>query len=506
MTIRRRLTLWYSGMLALIIVIFAVIVMGISRVAILQTIDGVLRNTAEDVLSRMAVVPVSEFGENQQEILFYAEDAFLAPGFALQVWRTHVDGERLQVPTLVRSSTDLLGLNTPLDRNGLTASTTGYISTNINNVASRIISQPITLPNGEAIGFIQIATPISTVSQANDALFMVLLITGVITLGVSIIVGSWIAARALEPINVITRAASSITKAEDLSTRLEWDGPMDELGRLTEVFNDAMERLDTLFEVQQRFIGDVSHELRTPLTSVLGNLELITRYGVDQSSLEAIQREAGRMTRMVNDLLLLTRADFGEMDIDFYPIDLDTVALDVYEQALQMSKARDLHIKLKRVEPVRVESNVDRAKQLMLNLVSNAIKFTGAGGTVSLAVYPEGDEAVIEVSDTGIGISDADLNRIFDRFFQADASRVHRDDADGAGLGLSIARWIVDIHGGSIDVQSKLGEGSKFIVRLPCEIPSDSNGNSLHVVSHRIGSYTIKARSKRAETENHLQS
>jgi signal transduction histidine kinase len=202
------------------------------------------------------------------------------------------------------------------------------------------------------------------------------------------------------------------------------------------------------------------------------------RYGHDPESMDVINREARRMSRMVNDLLLLTRADFGELQVDFYPIDLDTIAMDVYEQALMLCKDRELTMQMGRIEHVRIEGNSDRMRQLMLNLMSNAIKFTGDGGQITLSVYKENDRAVIKVEDTGIGISDEDKARIFDRFFQADPSRTRdnqtSDEVDGAGLGLSIASWIVNIHNGSIDVQSTLGEGTTFLVRLPMTQDTDS--------------------------------
>lgn len=498
MTIRQQLIAWYSGLLTIIIIIFAVAVMAISRLTILQTIDGVLEGTARDVTARLAVVPVSEFGSLSQEIFFYADGAFTAPGFVLQIWHTHAGGQALDTPSLVHSSGDLMGLSVSLDPTAFARETTQYNSTSINNTPSRVLTSPLTTPTGELIGVVQIATPITTVAQANDALLVILTVVGVISIAASVAVGGWIATQALNPLNVIADAAASVADADDLSTRLDWDGPMDELGRLTDVFNHMMARLERVFSVQQSFISDVSHELRTPLTSVIGNLELMERYGVDQSSMEAIHRETERMTRMVNDLLLLARADFGELQVDFYPVDLDTVVLEVYEQALVMANNRDLSVVLARVEHVRIESNVDRVKQLLLNLVGNAIKFTSSGGTVSLAVYPDGSDSVIEVRDTGIGISQQDLQRIFDRFFQADASRVHHDDADGAGLGLSIARWIVDIHQGQIDVQSTLGEGSLFTIRLPGEIPQGSSVDDGKVATHRIGPYSIRARSHRA--------
>jgi signal transduction histidine kinase len=283
----------------------------------------------------------------------------------------------------------------------------------------------------------------------------------------------WLSRKALRPIEGITEAASKIAQTDDLSTRLEWDGPMDELGRLTKVFNGMMERLQDLFSVQQRFVADVSHELRTPLTAIRGNLDLIKRYGVDAESLEAIESEAERMSRMVSDLLLLARADYGGLTLELEPLDLDTVVIEAHQQAKILAKDRDLVINIDHFEPVRIEGHADRMKQLLLNLLGNAIKFTPDGGRITLSLRQSGGKAILRVKDTGIGIGAEDIKHIFDRFYQVDKSRFRTGDS--SGLGLAIAKWIVEAHHGTIGVESELGKGSTFIV----EIPAVSSGSSM---------------------------
>ena len=170
---------------------------------------------------------------------------------------------------------------------------------------------------------IQAATSFEAVNQASQGLLVIIVIASGAALVGSMILGWMLANRVLKPIADITRSAAQITAADDLKTRLEWNGPADEMGRLISVFNSAMARLEHLFMVQQRFVADVSHELRTPLTAIRGNVELIKRYGMDDKSLEAIDDEVGRMSRMVNDLLLLARADNGELKLNIAPLDLD---------------------------------------------------------------------------------------------------------------------------------------------------------------------------------------
>jgi len=286
-----------------------------------------------------------------------------------------------------------------------------------------------------------------------------------------VILSLWFSHRALKPIEEITLAAASVAGTDDLGTRLKWSGPADELGRLTSVFNQMMSRLENLFSVQQRFVADVSHELRTPLTSIQGNLELIRRYGLDEQSLDAMQSEAGRMTRLVNDLLMLARTDYGGVKVELFPTDLDTIMLESYEQVRAITKDRDLKVVMAQFEPVRINGNPDRLRQLMLNLTNNAVKFTPDGGEIHMGLEHIRDQAVVWVKDTGIGITEADLTRIFDRFYQSDPARTHT--GEGFGLGLSICKWIVDTHGGEIRVTSQPGEGTTFTVTFPVYPPPD---------------------------------
>jgi len=279
--------------------------------------------------------------------------------------------------------------------------------------------------------------------------------------------GYWLSDQTLKPIEALTEAADNIATAKDLETRLNWNGPMDELGRLTVVFNRMMDRLEHLFTAQRRLVADVSHELRTPLTAIRGNLDLVKRYGMDDTSLEAMQSETARMSRMVDDLLLLARADYGNLTIEMSEIDLDTVVGEVFKEARILAKDRNLLVRIHQIEPVRLNGNADRLKQLLLNLVSNAIKFTPDGGQIGLALRHSGNEAILQVTDTGVGIEPEDLTHVFDRFYQADTSRTRVSNSGGAGLGLSIAKWIVEAHGGTIEVKSTPNVQTVFTVKLP---------------------------------------
>ena len=234
-----------------------------------------------------------------------------------------------------------------------------------------------------------------------------------------------------------------------------------------------MGRLERLFNAQRRFVADVSHEMRTPLTTIQGNLDLIRRIGYDEEALEAIESEAGRMSRLVGDLLLLAKADAGRLSLEKTNVDLDTLVLEVYNQAHLLSEGVD--VRLGNLDRAQVLGDPDRLKQLLLNLVSNGLKYTPAGGSVTIDMTRDERTVKIAVSDTGIGIPEEDLPHIFDRFYRVDKARSRAQG--GTGLGLSIAKWIADAHGGCLTVTSQLGHGSTFTISLPVvpdHAPKDS--------------------------------
>lgn len=467
MTFRKRLALWYSALLTLLVLIFGTTVITISHVALLNTVDNILISTSESIVDSISIEDAVGVSDTERiEFLFHSEKVFHIPGVSVQIWRIAEDGQSIE-PILERASADIISIEEPLDPIYVHHSERIFNSISVNEIPERVISYPLYSEDNQQVGQLQVAIPVNTLNNANELLLLITLFAALICILLSVILGFGFSAHLLKPLEKIKTTAASIAETDNLSTRIEWNGAQDELGELVQSFNRTMERLEQLFTLQQRFIGDVSHELRTPLTSVLGHLEIIERYGFDEESLDAAHREAERMARMVNDLLLLARADAGELKIDLYPIDLETIALEVYQQISLLAKDRKLDITLERIEPVRIQGNADRIRQLLLNLLNNSIKFTNDGGKIMLSVYQENQTAIITVQDTGIGISKNNMSKIFDRFFQADEARVRRSESDGAGLGLSIVRWIVNIHGGTISVTSTQSKGSLFRVEIP---------------------------------------
>jgi len=233
-----------------------------------------------------------------------------------------------------------------------------------------------------------------------------------------------------------------------------------------------LDRLQRLFQGQQRFITDISHELRTPLAAIRGNLEVLQRGAqadpaLLQESLQDIEREVARLSRMVADLLALARADAG-VHLERRPVELGPLLLEVYREARHL--ARGAEVRLGGEDEVQVEGDPDRLKQLLLNLVDNALKYTPPGGTVTLSLYREGSWVCLCVADTGPGIAAGDLPHLFERFYRGKGA----GRRSGMGLGLSIARWIAQEHGGQITVESREGQGSTFTLWLPLSGPTGS--------------------------------
>jgi heavy metal sensor kinase len=299
--------------------------------------------------------------------------------------------------------------------------------------------------------------------------FLILLLVAMpVALAVALVGGWFLAGRALRPVDDITLAAQRIA-AGDLSQRLTMSTAPDEIGRLAGTFNDMIGRLDASFRQIRQFTSDASHELRTPLTVMKGETELVLRRPRPledyQSVLESNLEEIDRMTRIVDELLFLSRADMGEVKTESVPVALQSLVEDIHRQATLLGQDRNIEVVLGTVMPAVVQGDELRLRELLLNLVENAVKYSHPGGKVEIALLTDSRHASLSVTDQGIGIAPADQARIFDRFFRTDLARSHTKK--GTGLGLAICAWIAEAHGGRIDVKSAVGHGSTFTFTLP---------------------------------------
>ncbi len=451
MTLRARLTLWYSGLLAGVLLLFGTAVYLLLSYLLTKQVDDSLLSTADDIRSAAIRTVDGVIGFPPLALDLTAE-------VQVQVWRT--DG------TLAAQDAGLRDL--PLDELAPGLTTARFRSAMLGDTEYRVLTYPlIAQPENRVVGHLQLASSLDTVQQALRNLLFLMLVGGVVAVAVAGLVGWSTASAALRPLDKVTETALHITRADDLSRRIPLTGPpSDEVGRLTLAFNETLERLEGLFETQRRFLADVSHELRTPLTTIRGNVDLIRRMrSVDPESLEAIKSEVDRMSRMVNDLLLLAQAESGRLPLALENIELDTLMLEVFKQAKVLA-ANAVRVEIGREEQVQVRGDRDRLKQVFLNLVANALDHTPSGGVVTLSLASVEDWARLTVSDTGRGMPQAELPHIFERFYRIDSARKH-SEFGGAGLGLSIAYWITRSHQGKIEVASEVGKGTTFSVWLP---------------------------------------
>jgi len=455
-SLRLRLTLLYSGILALIITLFGVAVYVILVASLTRQIDLTLADTATEIIRASSVSRVL----NLQVLNIPVLERFGSSSLYVQIWQT--DGR------LFTQSKNLSAYDKSLDPRGLTGDHDPWGDVLAESEHLRVHTAPMKTIDGNVLGYLQVATSLRPVDAAKRILLLVLVGGGFFAVLLAALVGWFSARRALAPLETITETALQITRADDLSRRIPLTEQLedDEVGRLSMAFNESMERLEKLFNAQRRFLADVSHELRTPLTAIRGNVDLLRRMGeADPTSLDAIQSESERMNRLVGDLLLLAQADSGNLPLARAPVEFDTLLLEICNEAQVL--ASGVTVTIGDIDQVMVMGDRDRLKQVVLNLVSNALKFTPEGGRVTMSLARVNQWARLTVSDTGSGIPPQELPHIFDRFYRVDKARSRA--LGGAGLGLSIAHRIVTMHGGKIEASSEgvPGRGVTFSVWLP---------------------------------------
>ncbi len=473
MSIRVRLTLGYLAVLTAILIVFSAVVYTFLSISMLNEVDHILWDRAAQVGAVIATQNDPRTVIRTGLVDLPPLDVFSTPAVYIQVIRG--DG------SVARQSQNLGEQRLPLDADLLAINLRNQPAFKTlvfeNGVRLRMVSVPISWRE-EVVGAVQVGQPLIEVDATLHRVLILLMggiiVTIVVAGGVGLLM-SWLA---LRPIDRITQTTGQIVRAQDLGRRLPVPATDDEVGRLVSTFNAMLERLDRLFQAQQRLGADVSHELRTPLTTIRGNVDLLRRGAADDpteraAALDAIEGEVSRMNRLVADLLLLAQAEAG-MQLEKQPVELDTLILEVYRQAQLMSATQfplgeRVTIRLGHEDQAMIEGDPDRLKQLLLNLIDNALKYTPPGGTVTLSLYRDQEWVRVTVEDTGVGISPDVLPHIFDRFYRA-----QREGRKGVGLGLSIASWIAEAHGGRLSVESEVGQGTKFTLWLPTEAVDDS--------------------------------
>jgi len=317
---------------------------------------------------------------------------------------------------------------------------------------------------------IRVAYPEDELKEVLQNLFSIFLLLIPIVLLISITGGYFLAKQSLKPVDRMTQTAREIT-ARSLRSRIHVDNPKDEIGRLAETLNEMITRLEASFEQVSQFSMDASHELRTPLTIMRGEIEIALRGNRTSASykktLASLLDEVIRMSSIIEGLILLAKADSGVARLDKKPTRLDVLVSEIKDDVVLLAEHKKIGVSISRLDKSVIMGDEVRLRQLMLNLVDNAIKYTAEGGSVTLSLQRSDGHADFTVEDTGIGIGQEDVSKIFDRFYRVDKSRSRM--TDGLGLGLSISKWVTEAHGGRISVESQPGRGTRFTVTLPIE-------------------------------------
>jgi heavy metal sensor kinase len=278
----------------------------------------------------------------------------------------------------------------------------------------------------------------------------------------------WLSGFALLPLSRMADAARQID-VTTLDRRLPARGADDELDRVAFAFNETLDRLQHAVGEMRQFSAALAHELRTPLAGLRGEIELALRArgttDAQQRAFSSQIEEIDRLTRMIDQILTLARAESGQLRLTFAPVEVGGLAASLVEQLDPVAQARSMTLRCERSAAVTVDGDPGWLQRMLLNLIGNALKFSNEGGRVVVRVSRQGGTARVDVEDTGIGLTAEDATRVFERFFRADDAR--SSTTDGAGLGLSLVKWIAERHGGAVAVQSRLGEGTTFTVTLP---------------------------------------
>lgn len=334
----------------------------------------------------------------------------------------------------------------------------------------RLTVEQIVAPSGQRVGYVTWADSTRPLRDLLTTVSSALFVGGSLVIGLALVGGLVLARRALAPVADVTETARAISLSGDFAARVEGAQRGDEVGELAGAFNEMLEALERNHQTLQRFLGDASHQLRTPLTTIRANLDLAQRPDLPDADREAIladaRDEAERMGRLIGDLLALARAESGAR-LEFAPVELDALLVESVRRERQA--AAHLRMTVSSVEPAIVDGDRDRLRDLFGVLLDNAARYTPAGGSVAAALEVHDGRAIVLVEDTGIGLNEADRDRLFERLYRGTRAREMRPS--GTGLGLAIARWIVESHGGTIELVGRDTGGTVARVTLPVRSP-----------------------------------
>ena len=460
LSIRWRLTLWYGGVLALVLALFGTAIYAVMRHQLLERVDDGLQEELADVVGEV------ERASDNQSMLGWLNRRFAGhEGFDFQV--TNERGARVFAnPRLGEHRLPGPQFETGPEQPAIHTQQLADLG------RYRIVSRKVSGPDGPLL--VQVARSLGAFDHELAELLTVLLTLGPFVVGLALTGGYLLARRALAPVDRMTSAANRID-ARRLDERIEVTNPGDELGRLAGTLNVMLDRLERSFKEMQRFTADASHELRTPIAVIRAEAEVaLSKPLADpekQDLLGSILEECHRLTWITDQLLTLSREDAGIAQNVRETVDLSQLAKEVVETMRPLAEAKELRLRTIANGESRVLGDPARLRHVIYNLLDNAIKYTAERGGIEVSVAVSVGGVRLTVADTGVGIEREHQPHVFERFYRADKARTR--DAGGTGLGLSIVESIVAAHGGSVAVESTLGEGTRFVVEIPSKDRKD---------------------------------
>lgn len=461
-TVRGRLTLWYVSALALILILFSVAVYVIFSGALHRRVDQELRATIEISITSLnhdtqegqsppsaAQSTAAELSHPQQAMMIFDDSG--------QLLATHRGEEDFPVQLPERAGIP-------------EADVYLYTVTNQNKRNHRLAVRRVTIPPANTPYIILASQPLRPVEAELESLREILYFAAPIVLLIAGFGGWFLARQGLAPVTAMARSAREIG-AGSLDRQLPVVNARDELGQLATTFNDLLARLNASFEEQRRFMADASHELRNPLSvmSTAAGVTLKKEHRTEDEYREALQivaEQTRRLSRIVNDMFMLARADSGQYPLRKRTLYLDDLLEEVARAGTVLATDKSASVKLTTLPEAVFHGDEDLLRQMLFNLVDNAVKFTPPDGIVTLHLERYENNYLLTVADSGPGIPAEERQHIFERFYRADRKRIRVPDG-GAGLGLSISRWIARAHDGDIELGDSETTGTKFIVRLP---------------------------------------
>jgi heavy metal sensor kinase len=477
MNIRLRLTLWYMAVLFLILVIFsAAVYLGLSQ-SLFLTLDTHIKREVGQLIGGLKFHHDEERSEDESED--DEKDSRRAEKIELGYWP-----EEGVLWRILDTEGHLL-----IDSGRLTGAPIDPVVAQIEQArfdyTSLADGTPIKLYSAPFVierrfeGVVQLGESYRHIQEVQRQLILLFAIGVPFTILAASAGGWFLAASALNPIDRISRAAQQIS-ADDLHQRLNLNLPNDEVGRLAVTFDQMLARLDEAFERQKRFIADASHEMRTPLTILKGDVEVALNRprSTDeyQETLKMVNQTTDHLATLVEELFLLARADSDQYPVQLCPLNLAEVLNDTVGKMLPQAVSKNISLNLAVPKRLPLVADRDKLARLFMNLLDNAVKYSRTGDSINITATVKDGHACITVADTGPGIPAEHLPHLFERFYRVDQARSHSgaDSGSGAGLGLSIVQWLVKVHGGRIEVASRVGEGTNFTVWLPLEHTSTS--------------------------------